>query len=226
MLSSSPAVPISSFNFADGSRRRLSLVTEHGKELYTAHDGLPSPQHLTPITGQTPAEHTPEEGNTPNESPHGSRQVSRRASTLDQGGVEDGGSLRKVPSRGGLWHDEVSYYPLFLNIYFRRGLFLDCPGWILLLAFMTLSHPTRVSVLHPLCFVVGCDCWRWVGKHGLRSLSTEFDWSELCSGRRWPGKRSLSPFHSLHCIHHSPRLLTSHNFILSHLDLHSSTSPP
>lgn len=105
MLSSSPAVPISSFSFADGNRRRLSFVTENGKEMYTAHDGLPSPQHLTPIAGNT-AEHTPEEGTTPNESPQASTTVSRRTSNLDE--AQDGGALRKVPSRGGLWHDEVS----------------------------------------------------------------------------------------------------------------------
>ncbi|ORY35871.1 hypothetical protein BCR39DRAFT_37646 [Naematelia encephala] len=103
MLSSSPAVPISSINFHDTHRRRLSLVTEHGRELLTNHDGLPSPEHLTPISG-TPRGNTPADGLSPAVSDSESDSPSRRGS--DSG--EDGNnftSLAKVPSRGGLWHD-------------------------------------------------------------------------------------------------------------------------
>lgn len=120
MLSANPAVPLHKINFADTHRRRLSLVDAHGRELYTAHDGLPSPEALTPVTG----------GNTPGlsplgGSPAGSPGISRRTSQVDSapisrrpsdsnlldddhGPLPDGGRLTKVPSRGGLWHDEVS----------------------------------------------------------------------------------------------------------------------
>ena len=108
MLSSSPAVPISSINWSDDNRRRLSLVTEHGREFNTAHDGLPSPRHLTPISGNTPAATTPDNGS-PFGSDAGSAAVSRRTSEADL--LDGGASLRKVPSRGGLWHDEVSLMP-------------------------------------------------------------------------------------------------------------------
>lgn len=59
MLSSSPAVPLHSIDFHDDDRRRLSLRTHGGQEYLTAHDGLPSPEHLTPISG-TPRAMTPE----------------------------------------------------------------------------------------------------------------------------------------------------------------------
>lgn len=100
MLSSSPAVPIQSINFPDPHRRRLSLVTGHGQEIFTAHDGLPSPEHLTPISGTPYAV-------SPAGSEAASNPISRRGSAQGYTG-EDGASLRKVPSRGGLWHDEVS----------------------------------------------------------------------------------------------------------------------
>ncbi len=107
MLSSSPAVPIHSINFADQQRRRLSLVTAHGQEIHTAHDGLPSPEHLTPISG-TPYGHSPAGSDA------GSAPISRRGSEQGQGYFfEEGTSLKKVPSRGGLWHDEVSGYGRF-----------------------------------------------------------------------------------------------------------------
>ncbi|KAK8850363.1 hypothetical protein IAR55_004281 [Kwoniella newhampshirensis] len=112
MLSSSPAVPLSSIDFSDSGRRRLSLVTAHGQEIFTAHDGLPSPEHLTPITG------TPMSGNTPMGSEAGSAPISRRASEMmlnddPQPAGEHpagyhrahGADLTKVPSRGGFWHD-------------------------------------------------------------------------------------------------------------------------
>jgi hypothetical protein len=110
MLSSSPAIPLHSIDFDDHHQRRLSLTTAAGHRIFTAQDGLPSPEHLTPISGtpgQTPV-------GTPPESESGSAPVSRRPSdmALDGDGngysSEDGTSLRKVPSRGGLWHDEVS----------------------------------------------------------------------------------------------------------------------
>ncbi|WVQ86026.1 hypothetical protein IAT38_008194 [Cryptococcus sp. DSM 104549] len=108
MLSSSPAVPLSSINFAGGGRR-LSLVTHEGRELFTAHDGLPSPEHLTPITG-----------NTPTDSEAGSAPLSRRGSDMHLDGQQhaasrdgavhsDGASLKKVPSRGGIWHDDPDW---------------------------------------------------------------------------------------------------------------------
>jgi hypothetical protein len=68
MLSSSPAVPLHSIDFHDNDTRRLSLRTHGGQEYLTAHDGLPSPEHLTPISG-TPRAMTPE-------------SLSRRASDL------------------------------------------------------------------------------------------------------------------------------------------------
>ncbi|EIW69872.1 hypothetical protein TREMEDRAFT_73643 [Tremella mesenterica DSM 1558] len=71
MLSSSPAVPLESIEFADDQRRRLSLVTAHGQRILTAHDGLPSPEHLTPISG------------TPGTSAPPSREGSRRGSDID-----------------------------------------------------------------------------------------------------------------------------------------------
>ncbi|WVW81093.1 hypothetical protein I302_103084 [Kwoniella bestiolae CBS 10118] len=118
MLSSSPAVPLSSISFGDGNQRRLSLVTASGQELFTARDGLPSPEHLTPITGAT----------TPNVSEPPSQPLSRRGSSNNITGEEqfhdepqdvplhtepeyekykelDSTSLRKVPSRGGIWHE-------------------------------------------------------------------------------------------------------------------------
>ncbi|KAK4688262.1 hypothetical protein P7C73_g1847, partial [Tremellales sp. Uapishka_1] len=115
MLSSSPAIPLSSINFAQNGRR-LSLVTAHGQELLTAHDGLPSPEHLTPIQG-----HTPTDSPSPGTSEDGSRPVSRRGSDMalnDAGGGGGGGGykaasgndeahhLKKVDSRGGMWHDK------------------------------------------------------------------------------------------------------------------------
>nr|ODN90074.1 HAL protein kinase [Cryptococcus depauperatus CBS 7841] len=91
MLSSNPAVPLHSIAFAD-NRRRLSLVTTEGREMLTAHDGLPSPGSLTPVAGGTPSDG----------SDSGSAPMSRRES--GSGGT----SLRKVSSRGGLWHDDLN----------------------------------------------------------------------------------------------------------------------
>lgn len=89
MLSSSPAVPLSSIDFADQHRRRLSLVTAEGRQIFTAHDGLPSPEHLTPISG-TPGASEPS-------SLAPSREGSRRGSDMEFG-LDGGASLRKVPS--------------------------------------------------------------------------------------------------------------------------------
>ena len=99
MLSSSPAIPIKSINFADSQQRRLSLVTGHGRELLTAHDALPSPEHLTPISG-TPFWHSPAG------SEAGSAPISRRGS--ESGVGDDGTELRKATSRGRPWSAEVS----------------------------------------------------------------------------------------------------------------------
>ncbi|KAL7422260.1 serine/threonine protein kinase [Cryptotrichosporon argae] len=117
MLSSSPAVPLASIDFADPSRRRLSLVTAHGQELLTHRDGLPSPEHLTPVSG-TPYATTPASGS-PAGSDAGSAPPSRRESETALAGVEGarddapgiGHTLRKVPSRGGIWHDERAASP-------------------------------------------------------------------------------------------------------------------
>ena len=110
MLSSNPAVPISSINFADDDRRRLSIMTHHGREMFTHHDGLPSPDVLTPIG------HTPAEGNTPlTRSPVGtppdseppSLSGSRRGSAANVGYQgEDGDSLKKLTSH----RDDVSWF--------------------------------------------------------------------------------------------------------------------
>ena len=141
MLSSSPAVPISSFTFPDQHRRRLALVTEHGKELFTAHDGLPSPEHLTPISGTPHSSVTPNDGS-PTGSDTGSAAVSRKGSESyisgggggggRGGGVSgDGTSLRKVPSRGGLWHDEVGVKWLSFRPICRIGvLFYPLHSWL------------------------------------------------------------------------------------------------
>ena len=109
MLSSSPAVPISSFNFSDDNRRRLSFVTEHGREFNTLHHDGASSNHLSPITGNTPAGHTPDD------SPAGSAAASRRQSHHEphpqERAVEhvtSGMHLTKVQSRGGLWTEDVS----------------------------------------------------------------------------------------------------------------------
>ena len=109
MLSSSPAVPISSFNFSDDNRRRLSFVTEQGREFNTAHQDGASSNHLSPITGNTPAAHTPED------SPAGSAAVSRNPSRHlapendhAVSHVTSGMHLTKVSSRGGMWHEDVS----------------------------------------------------------------------------------------------------------------------
>lgn len=101
MLSSTPAIPLSSIDL-DQHGRRLSLRTAGGLELFTNHDALPSPEHLTPIEGHTPA------GSgavTPRSDYGGSRQHSQ---TALQEQYAEGESLHKASSRGGLWHDEVS----------------------------------------------------------------------------------------------------------------------
>lgn len=96
MLSSSPAIPLSSIDFAQdhqgGTGRRLSLMTANGKEFFTNRDGLPSPHVLTPVEGNTPTgsgTHTPR-------------------SVDDREHYDQGNSLFKANSRGGIWHDEVS----------------------------------------------------------------------------------------------------------------------
>ena len=143
MLSSSPAIPIHKFDFHDRDRRRLSLHTAHG-QFTTSQDGLPSPEGLTPVTGMTPGHGmTPIDGS-PDVSPAPSAPMSRRGSSHPGagGGVgghgdqsetatplrsptwdgPDGGDLAKVPSRGGLWHDEVSIYKqLSIGVCFPSG---------------------------------------------------------------------------------------------------------
>ncbi|WVQ95708.1 hypothetical protein IAU59_002807 [Kwoniella sp. CBS 9459] len=113
MLSSSPAVPLSSINFADPHRRRLSLVTAHGQEIFTAHDGLPSPEHLTPISGHTPTASEP--GSNPLSRRGSDSAVADDYSTHETGDVgyrgARGTDLQKVPSRGGIWHDDPEPRP-------------------------------------------------------------------------------------------------------------------
>jgi hypothetical protein len=98
MLSSSPAVPLHSIEFHGNDQRRLSLRTHGGQEYLTAHDGLPSPEHLTPVSG-TPRGHTPE--------PTESAPLSRNESEITQsytGGEESArfgsmATLNRAPSR-------------------------------------------------------------------------------------------------------------------------------
>ncbi|WWC92075.1 uncharacterized protein L201_007029 [Kwoniella dendrophila CBS 6074] len=138
MLSSSPAIPLSSISFGDGEhgQRRLSLVTAQGRELFTAKDGLPSPESLTPIRGET-GENTPSNLSEPPSQPLSRRQSSSNfndsatintmtTTATDNNSVFhdepqdiplhqepqyekykelDTTSLRKVPSRGGIWHE-------------------------------------------------------------------------------------------------------------------------
>ncbi|WWC65450.1 uncharacterized protein I303_108068 [Kwoniella dejecticola CBS 10117] len=121
MLSSSPAIPLSSISFGEGGNRRLSLVTASGQELFTARDGLPSPEHLTPITGAT----TPANASEPPSAPLSRRQSADTTNTSSASLFHDepqdvplhteptyekykeldSTSLRKVPSRGGIWHE-------------------------------------------------------------------------------------------------------------------------
>jgi hypothetical protein len=82
MLSSNPAVPLHSIDFHGDGQRRLSLRTHSGQEYLTAHDGLPSPEHLTPVSG-TPRGHTPEA------SEGGSAPLSRRGSDITLATQED-----------------------------------------------------------------------------------------------------------------------------------------
>lgn len=103
MLSSTPAIPLSSIEMDSGGRR-LSLRTAGGMELFTNRDALPSPEHLTPIEGHTP---TGSGAATPRSENGRSRQASQ-TQLVDH--YEDGQGLYKAPSNGGLWHDsyEVS----------------------------------------------------------------------------------------------------------------------
>ncbi|ODN99364.1 HAL protein kinase [Cryptococcus wingfieldii CBS 7118] len=147
MLSSAPAVPLHSINFADPNQRRLSLMTHAGREIFTAHDGLPSPGNLTPVQDGTPNGSEYAVGS----SDGGSAPISRRDSEMvlqesssedsaysarasqNGNGVADsqttlntmGGAdrhvqgresegdaetgLRKVPSRGGIWHEDPKW---------------------------------------------------------------------------------------------------------------------
>ncbi|ODN82782.1 hypothetical protein L202_01058 [Cryptococcus amylolentus CBS 6039] len=147
MLSSAPAVPLHSINFADPNQRRLSLMTHEGREIFTAHDGLPSPGNLTPVQGGTPngseyAVGSSDGGSAPisrrdsemvlQESSSEDSAYSARASqngngtgdsqtTLNTMGGADrqvqgreyegdaGTGLRKVPSRGGIWHEDPKW---------------------------------------------------------------------------------------------------------------------
>ncbi|ODO10453.1 hypothetical protein I350_01048 [Cryptococcus amylolentus CBS 6273] len=154
MLSSAPAVPLHSINFADPNQRRLSLMTHEGREIFTAHDGLPSPGNLTPVQGGTPngseyAVGSSDGGSAPisrrdsemvlQESSSEDSAYSARASqngngtgdsqtTLNTMGGADrqvqgreyegdaGTGLRKVPSRGGIWHEDPKWSDPLLGI--------------------------------------------------------------------------------------------------------------
>lgn len=117
MLSATPAVPLSSIDFADPHGRRLSLRTAHGREFFTHRDGLPSPEHLTPVSGTPVSGGTPLSG-TPVLSGNGTPlEVSDDELVLESANhsrtelhehYEDGQPLYKVPSNGGIWHDDVS----------------------------------------------------------------------------------------------------------------------
>jgi hypothetical protein len=116
MLSASPAVPLSSIEFAPNTHgRRLSLTTAHGRQFFTHRDGLPSPDVLTPIGG-TPhgsGAATPV-GSSSDSEPHSN---SRRGSGNDlrqQERYDEDNSLHKVNSRGGIWHNvSTSNFLLF-----------------------------------------------------------------------------------------------------------------
>lgn len=123
MLSANPAVPLSNIDFADLHGRRLSLRTAHGREFLTHRDGLPSPEHLTPVSG-TPVAGSPLTG-TPILSGSGSpievSEVSDDELVLESRNhsrtelhenYEDGQTLYKAPSHGGIWHDDVSHRSL------------------------------------------------------------------------------------------------------------------
>ncbi|RSH76834.1 uncharacterized protein EHS24_005235 [Apiotrichum porosum] len=104
MLSSTPAIPLSAIEFAHESNgRRLSLTTAQGRQFFTHRDGLPSPDTLTPIGGTptTSGAATPAESS---DSAPGSRSASGQ--NLNEH-YDDGNSLFKANSRGGLWHDQV-----------------------------------------------------------------------------------------------------------------------
>ncbi|BEJ11486.1 hypothetical protein CspHIS471_0109080 [Cutaneotrichosporon sp. HIS471] len=105
MLSSTPAIPLQSIGL-DQNGRRLSLRTAGGLELFTNRDALPSPEHLTPIDGNTPDA----SGAVTPMSDNGGGN-SRKASHLNMKDYPGGEGLHKSDSRGGLWHDQYERNP-------------------------------------------------------------------------------------------------------------------
>lgn len=157
MLSSNPSVPLHSIEFHDDNdRRRLSLRTHTGQEYLTAHDGLPSPEHLTPVSG------TPLRGPTPDGSHTGSAPMSRMGSELatessSDDGAGDGGregimsGLQRAPSRrtaGDVDH-RVSLCRVCV-ILFRIRSSANCSHF----THLDCIYPaTAVHLLHPLSHV-------------------------------------------------------------------------
>lgn len=126
MLSSNPSVPLSSIDFADNEGRRLSLITAEGRKMLTAHDGLPSPSNLTPVTGGTPTENGSDmwEGDIADERSRQMRYPDDDEDTLHTADMEQPGGaaaymdnrghrLSKVPSRGGIWHPDPRWVSRF-----------------------------------------------------------------------------------------------------------------
>lgn len=159
MLSSSPAVPLHSIDFHGNDQRRLSLRTHGGQEYLTAHDGLPSPEHLTPVSG-TPRGHTPE----PTESAPLSRNESEVTQSYTPGEENNGrygsmASLNRAPSRrtnvanSGAGGDEVSLNSVY-NIGTRTD-HITPPTFVIavpVLAGITTSLPIITHTSHPLWF--------------------------------------------------------------------------
>ncbi|CAK9785849.1 hypothetical protein CC85DRAFT_304288 [Cutaneotrichosporon oleaginosum] len=102
MLSSTPAIPLQSIDL-DQNGRRLSLRTAGGLELFTNRDALPSPEHLTPIEGNTPLASG---AATPRSENGGGNSRQPSHVNVQDHFVEGGGGLYKANSRGGLWHDK------------------------------------------------------------------------------------------------------------------------
>jgi len=194
MLSASPAVPLSAIEFApDGHGRRLSLTTAHGRQFFTHRDGLPSPEVLTPIGG-TPAGSG---AATPIGSSSDSDPNSRRGSqnNLDKG-YDEGTSLFKADSRGGIWHsaDVSVIFSWFLFLLSCRVLFLSCLSlgnsaptpvctvqlpcmWSCIWSPLPISKPVRRRSPGSLTLDHGC------AEHAHRTHAYEL----TCGGQMWAG---------------------------------------
>lgn len=142
MLSSNPSVPLSSIDFADNEGRRLSLITAEGRKMLTAHDGLPSPGNLTPVTGGTPTENGSDmwEGDIADERSRQMRYPDDDEDTLHTADMEQPGGaaaymdnrghrLSKVPSRGGIWHPDPRWVSRFSDSRSDNFFCFECYSW-------------------------------------------------------------------------------------------------